>query len=147
MLLAATSSAKIIIEAHNVLLYLLIFKQNQDGVTIFMFQLYNIQANHRARRVGRYNIIFQYFSLNDLSTGTCKTWRPGQKFKVAISKANMRMHRSGGGGGGGGGESRIPGKSQAIIWVSVIGPSPEKVGSPGNVCTALKPWKMIVFFL
>ena len=50
MLLAATSSAKIIIEAHNVLLYLLIFKQNQDGVTIFMFQLYNIQANHRARR-------------------------------------------------------------------------------------------------
>ena len=29
MLLAATSSAKIIIEAHNVLLYLLIFKQNR----------------------------------------------------------------------------------------------------------------------
>ena len=48
--------------------------------------------------------------------------------------------------GGGGGGSGIPGKSQAI-WVSVIGPSPEKVGSPGNVCTALKPWKMIVFFL
>ena len=41
----------------------------------------------------------------------------------------MRMHRTGGGGGGA--ESGIPGKSQAI-WVSVIGPSPEKVGSPGS---------------